>query len=96
MRGMTTRKRWTPPSVSATRNLKSFAALVEFHGQQFKQALAEGNADKADRNAAHLYHQAMQAAWAGNMILNNGRPVAEVIRQIEAEMAARRKEQEAQ
>lgn len=92
MRGMTIRKRWTPPSVSAARNLKSFASLVEFHGQQFKQALAEGNAEKADRNAYHLCHQAKQAAWAGNLILNNGRPVAEVIRQIEAEMAARRQE----
>lgn len=93
MRGMRTRTKYTHPLVSAARNLKSFAALVEFHGKLFKQAIANGNPDAISRHAEHLHRWAMQAVWAGNLILNNGQPVALVIAKLEAEMAERRKEQ---
>ncbi len=86
------RTRYTPPIFSAARNAKVFAAYVEHHGRRFKEAIASGNQKLAESEAYWLVRYARQAAWAGNLVLNEGRPVALVIEEIEREMAARRQE----
>lgn len=89
---ITSRTRWTAPHRSAEMNIKSFSLRVEMHGQLFKKAIEAGDTKAAADNAYWLDWYARQAAWAGNLILNQGRIVKQVIAEIEQEMAARKQE----
>lgn len=86
MRGMRSVRKFTSPLVSAHHNIKNNALHVEMHGRRFLAALESGNDDLAEREATELYCWAKQAVWAGNLVLNAGRPVREVTEELEAEL----------
>lgn len=71
--------RWTSPMNSARHNLENYAFRTECHARMFCKSLHDGDTDNAIRQAAHLYYYAKQAISAGNLILNDGVPVALVI-----------------
>ena len=86
MRGMTSRRKFTSAGQSALNNIKSYAARTELHGRAYKQAVEQGDSKAMSDQAYWLLHWAKQAAWAGNLILNQGKPVAMAIAEIEEEM----------
>lgn len=66
-----------------------YAAYVQVTGQDYRDALARNDRERAQKIAPILYYWARQAAWAGNLILNNGKPVAQVFAELDAEREAR-------
>lgn len=84
MRGMRSVRKFTSPLKSAHHNIKNNALHVEMHGRRFLAALESGHQELAEREALELYRWAKQAVWAGNLVLNAGRPVKQAIEEQEA------------
>ena len=91
-RMVTKRMKWTSPIQSALNNIRSYSHLVEGYGRLYKNAVASGDKKNASDFANLLIWHSKQAALAGNLILNEGKPVRMAIEEIEREMAARRQE----
>ena len=90
-------RKWTSAAASAEHNIGNQSLHVQAHGRMFERAIAKlraaqakGDAEAvaeqtqiAARQAAHLAKWAHEAIGSGNLILNGGRPVAEVMAQLD-------------
>lgn len=82
-RGLRRTSKFTSPLTSARNDIRNLAFRVELHNRRFLDAIEKGDENLIEREALELFSAARKAGWAGNLVINNGRPVKQAIEEQE-------------